>query len=204
MKRNPLNHPRVFNDSTWAMGYYERNKKNNRKVGKRICRILKQHNFNGIKVLDAGCGFAGVSMQIAKYCPEIHIHAVDLSEPLIDLGNKFVQAQNMQSRIDLSIANVENLSAFPDNSFDCVVSSFVLHIVENPEKMLAELERVCKPEGIIILTDLRRGTLARIAPKLKKSFSYKEFKTCIQHAPIRKGSIGKGPFWSDYISYQPI
>lgn len=40
---------------------------------------------------------------------------------------------------------------YSDNSFDKVVAGNVIHILSNPELALKELERVCKPRGLIII-----------------------------------------------------
>ena len=42
---------------------------------------------------------------------------------------------------------------FADATFDCVVAQFVITLVENPEKMLAECHRVVRPGGRIILVN---------------------------------------------------
>ena len=47
--------------------------------------------------------------------------------------------------------NAENLSAFKDGSFDWVYSSHCLEHLNNPNKAIAEMVRVLKPDGILIL-----------------------------------------------------
>ncbi len=44
--------------------------------------------------------------------------------------------------------DAENL-AFPYNSFDCIISTYVFCSVPNPVKGLKELRRVCRPDGKI-------------------------------------------------------
>jgi ubiquinone/menaquinone biosynthesis C-methylase UbiE len=51
---------------------------------------------------------------------------------------------------------------YPDESFDAVVSTFMLCSVEDPATVLAEARRVLKPEGQLILLEHVRGT-GRIA-----------------------------------------
>jgi phosphatidylethanolamine/phosphatidyl-N-methylethanolamine N-methyltransferase len=43
--------------------------------------------------------------------------------------------------------------AFPDDSFDVVVAMFVMTVVPEPEKVMRELARVCKPGGEVMLVN---------------------------------------------------
>jgi phosphatidylethanolamine/phosphatidyl-N-methylethanolamine N-methyltransferase len=53
---------------------------------------------------------------------------------------------------DVLVMDAHDFS-FPDESFDCVVSQFVITLVENPERVLSECARVTKPGGEIILVN---------------------------------------------------
>ena len=50
--------------------------------------------------------------------------------------------------------NCEDLSQYPDNFFDVIFGNFVIHLVENPDKMIKEVKRVLKPEGKIMFSVL--------------------------------------------------
>jgi ubiquinone/menaquinone biosynthesis C-methylase UbiE len=47
-------------------------------------------------------------------------------------------------------ANILSLD-FPDSSFDKVVAGNVIHLLDEPMKALNELDRVCKPGGMLII-----------------------------------------------------
>ena len=66
MKRADLFHPRVFSDEEWAEGYYQRNAKNIQQVGKRFVQLLEKSGFKGGRILDSGCGFGAVAIELAK------------------------------------------------------------------------------------------------------------------------------------------
>ena len=40
---------------------------------------------------------------------------------------------------------------YPDERFDVVIAANVIHLLDEPEKALQELSRVCRPGGRIIL-----------------------------------------------------
>jgi SAM-dependent methyltransferase len=55
-------------------------------------------------------------------------------------------------KADCAIINLEDLSIFQSNIFDYVICNHVLEHVDNIEKCLSEMIRVCKPKGKIILS----------------------------------------------------
>lgn len=198
MKQIDLFHPRVFDDQAWADGYYRRNRKNIEQIGKRLARLLKTMGFEGGTILDVGCGFATVPVEIAKVFPDAKITGIDLGEPLLDIGRTLIKKEKFENQIVLLNGDAHHLQ-YEDNSFDVVINSFLLHIVENPIQMLNEIERVTKPEGIILITDLRRGFLAYFIKKFRTAYTLEEASDVIKKSKIRRGKSSTGPFWWDYI-----
>lgn len=197
MKRSEIFHSRVFDDQEWAEGYYKRNAWNISQTGKRLAKILMSGGFKSGKILDAGCGFAAVPIEIAKVFPDVQIIGIDLGEPLLEIGNRLVHENGFEKRITLMKGDVLQLP-FKDNDFDAVISSYMLHIVEDPVVMLNEIERVAKPDARIMITDLRRGLLANVSKKLRTAFSLEEALEIINKSSLRTGKSLKGPFWWDY------
>jgi ubiquinone/menaquinone biosynthesis C-methylase UbiE len=60
------------------------------------------------------------------------------------------QKQRNISNIVFEVGDSCNL-AFEDGTFDVIIASNVLHLLFEPEKSLAEIRRVLKPDGIAIL-----------------------------------------------------
>jgi ubiquinone/menaquinone biosynthesis C-methylase UbiE len=198
MKRAELFHPRVFTDSDWSLGYYKRNARNIKMVGQRFAGLLKSSGFSGTTVLDTGCGFGAVPIEIARAFPGVRITGVDLSEPLLEMARSFAEKEGVSDRIVFSTGDVHSLE-FPDNSFDLTVNTFMLHVVEDPVAMLNELERVTRDDGRIMITDLRRIWLGAVVRKLKTAYTLEEAVGVIGQSRLRKGSASKGPFWWDYM-----
>jgi ubiquinone/menaquinone biosynthesis C-methylase UbiE len=198
MKQNDLFHPRVFNDQEWAEGYHARNRKSIQKVGQRLVKLLKSMGFTGGTVLDVGCGFATVPIEIAKAFPEATITGIDLGEPLLEIGRKLIKNNGLENHVSLLNGDAQNIQ-YEDSSFDLVINSFLLHIVENPIQMLNEIERVAKPGAIILMTDLRRGFLAYLIKKFRTAYTLEEASELLMKSEIRRGRFASGPFWWDYI-----
>jgi len=198
MKQIDLFHPRVFRDQDWAEGYYKRNRKSIEKVGQRLARLLKSMGFTEGTILDVGCGFATVPIEIAKAFPKAKITGIDLGEPLLKIGRKLINNNGLENQIVLLNGDAQNLQ-YDDSSFDLVINSFLIHIVEDPIQMLNEIERVAKPEGIILITDLRRGFLAYIIKKFRTAHTLEEATGLLGKSKISYGRFASGPFWWDYI-----
>lgn len=198
MKQNDLFHPRVFNDQEWADGYYKRNKGNIKKVGKRFAKLLKTIGFTHGNILDVGCGFASVPIEIAKSFPDAKITGIDLAEPLLGIGRTLICKEGLEKQITILKGDAQNLQ-YENDTFDIVINTFLLHIVENPISMLNEIDRVAKPEAKILITDLRRGLLAYFIRKFRTAYTLKEATDIIKNSKIRKGRFSSGLFWWDYI-----
>jgi ubiquinone/menaquinone biosynthesis C-methylase UbiE len=198
MKRAELFHPRVFDDETWALTYHKRNRSNIRRMGGRLAELLEKSGFTDGRILDAGCGFGAVTIELAKRFPRAEIQAVDLGRPLLNLAEKDAQTAGVADRISFGLGDVHQLD-FEDHAFDLTVNTFMLHVVEHPVRMLAEIERVTGPGGRILITDLRRIWLGLVVKKLKTAFTLDEARQVIEKSSLRPGRYGKGPFWWDYF-----
>ncbi len=199
MKRAELFHPRIFDDKEWAKGYYKRNAKNIENVGKRFVELLKVSGFKKGRILDAGCGFGAVAIQIVKNFPGTEIIGIDMGEPLLVLAEDLAKKEDVNDSIEFRKGDVQ-ITGFEENEFDLVINTFMLHVVEDPVLMLNEIERVTKPQGIIMITDLRRIWLARLVKKLKTAFTLDEAVEIINKSNLRNGKAKNGPFYWDYLA----
>lgn len=199
MKRKALFHPRVFSDPAWAASYHRRNVDFIQKTAKRLANLLERSGFNEGDVLDAGCGFGAVSLELARRFPRARVHGVDLAEPLLDMARVEARRESLASRVVLSPGDVEDLD-FPDDSFDLSISSFMLHIVERPTRMLDELERVTRTGGIILVTDLRRGLSGLFNRKIRTALTAREAVELIDRSTLRPGKLTRGWRVFDYLA----
>jgi len=72
-------------------------------------------------------------------------------ESYLITDKRFVDAKPLNNLISFEVANVEDLP-FPDSSFDRVLSTCLLHHLDDPERGLREMRRVVKAGGLISLT----------------------------------------------------
>lgn len=119
-------------------------------AAQKMCRDCQQFIKKNSKILDLGCGSAIVGKKFQK-----HFQAEILGVDIID---KRVE------KIPFQLYNGRNLH-FPDNCFDTVLISYVLHHAKDPKCLLKEAKRVTN-DKIIIYEDLPEGFLSKIRCKI--------------------------------------
>ena len=111
------------------------------------------------RVLDVATGTADVAIQTIKRTNVEHVTGLDLSEGMLSYGRKKVTAAGMNDQIVLVQGDSENLP-YPDGHFDAVTVSFGVRNFENLEKGLAEMLRVLRPGGKVVILEFSRITFA--------------------------------------------
>lgn len=96
------------------------------------------------KILDVGCGDGRLARAIRANCPDVIIHGCDLSAAALARS----VGLNRHYVVDL---NCEVLPE-PDGSFDLVIASEVIEHLIQPDRVLAELTRVLRQGGHVLLT----------------------------------------------------
>ncbi|BAV00028.1 MULTISPECIES: bifunctional demethylmenaquinone methyltransferase/2-methoxy-6-polyprenyl-1,4-benzoquinol methylase UbiE [Aurantimicrobium] len=108
------------------------------------------------RVLDLAAGTGTSSAALAK--SGAHVVAADFSPGMIEVGRK---KHGKNPLIEFVQADATALP-FEDNSFDAVTMSFGLRNVVQPKKALAELYRVTKPGGRIVICEFSTPPAAPI------------------------------------------
>ncbi len=108
------------------------------------------------RALDIGTGPGQIVLKLAKRLKLWKFTGIDRSGSMIAQGQKSLAAlPEVAGRVEFHTADGNHL-AFPDASFDLVMCNSVLHHLAEPANLLAEMSRVAKPGGGILLRDLRR------------------------------------------------
>lgn len=107
---------------------------------------FRYSTFAGKKVLEIGVGQGTDLMQFAKGGAECH--GVDITDNHLTLTKKNFELQ--QREVDLRKADATQLP-FPDGYFDCVYSFGVMHHIPEIEKVIAEVYRVLRPGGVLMI-----------------------------------------------------
>ena len=114
-------------------------------------KAIKKILNNPKEILDIATGTADFAISAAKHT-EANITGIDISDQMINVGNKKIQQKKLNNRIKLSIEDSENLP-FHDNSYDAITAGFGVRNFENLEKGLQEINRVLKPKGVLVILE---------------------------------------------------
>lgn len=101
--------------------------------------------IKGKKVLDIACGEGYGSNLLAEYAEQVT--GVDISEEAIFHAAIAYKKENLRFKHG-SVLNIP----FNEETFDVVVCFETLEHVSNHQKMISELKRVLRPEGILIIS----------------------------------------------------
>jgi len=107
----------------------------------------------GIKVLDACAGTGDLALVIASQCRDIELTGMDICPDMLEIARQKFKQAGMEKRIDFMTADLRNLP-LSDESFDYITAAFGIRNVPQVEKALAEMKRVVKKGGKIIVLEL--------------------------------------------------
>ena len=135
-----------FDFKFMALGYKFRDLRLPRK------NILKELGIEpGFHVLDYGCGPGSYIVPLAELVGESgKVYALDIHSLAIQKVKDIASKKQM--------ANVETIlsdcqTGLPDNSLDVVLLYDIFHHLSDRDKVLKELHRVLKPDGILSFSD---------------------------------------------------
>ena len=102
----------------------------------------------GDRVLEVG---VGTGLSLPFYPSDCHVSGIDLSEAMLDRARERVEELG-RTDIDLRRMDASALS-YPDETFDHVLAPYVISVVPEPETVMAEIRRVCKPGGTVMVVN---------------------------------------------------
>lgn len=101
-------------------------------------------------VLDVACGPGIVACEFAKHAAKVV--GIDFTPAMIEQAKQRQQNQGLEN-IEWHTGDAMHLP-FPDDWFDLVVTRYSFHHLLDPVGALAEMKRVCKPGGIVLIADV--------------------------------------------------
>ena len=102
----------------------------------------------GDRVLDIACGTGNLAIPAARLGAEVT--GVDIASNLLEQARKRAASEGVKVRFDEGDA--EQLS-YADGQFDIVMSMFGAMFAPRPERVAAEMVRVCRPGGRIAMAN---------------------------------------------------
>jgi len=112
---------------------------------------IKKLSINTSKILDIATGTADFAISASKYT-NATITGIDISQGMLDVGVDKIAKKGLTDRIDLQLADSENLP-FKENSYDAITAGFGVRNFENLNKGLSEMHRTLKPGGVVAILE---------------------------------------------------
>lgn len=104
--------------------------------------------LNPVTILEVG---VGTGLTLSQYPSAAHITGVDVSREMLAGAAKRVRKEDA-ARILLKPMDAEAMD-FDTDSFDCVTVPYVLSVTPNPDRLVSEVRRVCRPGGDIVIVN---------------------------------------------------
>jgi len=115
----------------------------------RLERVIEDLDIPpGAQVLEVG---AGTGTSFPAYPAHCSVTGVDLAPDMLARARQKIAANGWR-HLQVIEMNALDLK-FPDNSFDYVMAFHVVTVVPDPVRMIAEVKRVCKPNGKIVIVN---------------------------------------------------
>lgn len=153
----------------------------NGKVNRQLCKEVAALIEHSDKVIECACGTGMITKYIAPKCEELI--ATDFSIGMLKQAKR--NCRDFPN-VKIKKANIMELK-YKDEEFDKVIAGNVIHLLDEPDAALSELERVCKKGGKIIIPTYvnnenigKPSKFVRIIEKFgagfKCQFNYKTYK----------------------------
>ena len=115
----------------------------------RYIREGVKKSFDGLRVLDVGCGGGLLSEPMARL--GAHVVALDASEATINVARHHARTQELE--IDYRVGTVDQIH---DESFDLILNMEVVEHVDDVETFISSCARCLKPDGVMFLSTINR------------------------------------------------
>ncbi len=115
----------------------------------KVVKIVSDKKPENILDIATGTGDLAISLTATNAKAII---GLDISDGMLEVGRNKISAKELDDIISMVIGDSEDLP-FKDNTFDAITVAFGVRNFENLEKGLAEILRVLKPNGIIVILE---------------------------------------------------
>jgi ubiquinone/menaquinone biosynthesis C-methylase UbiE len=109
-----------------------------------LCEFKK-----GMKVLDVSSGRGTQSIYYAKTFG-VQVTGLDISQEMINTATNRAKGEGLSEQVNFVLGDSQNLP-FSDNFFDVVINECAVGIPDNSQKVLDEMLRVVKQNGVVAI-----------------------------------------------------
>lgn len=115
--------------------------------------FIKEYLYEGMKILDTGCGAGRYSIEFANMGCKVTLF--DISDEQLRIAQKKINEQNVNHNIEgIFQGDIKDLSSFENESFDMIIcyGAPLSYIIDDRECVISEFYRVLKHKGVLALS----------------------------------------------------
>lgn len=121
--------------------------------GRRVA-IRGMNLRSGARVLEVG---VGTGLSLSAYPEDVRVTGVDISPEMLRRARTRADLRGLVQVADLRVMDARAID-YDDASFDVVVAMYVVSVTPEPEQVIAEMRRVCRPAGQLVIVNHFRTT----------------------------------------------
>lgn len=118
-------------------------------------RLVIESGISSGLALEVGPGPGYLGLEWLKNTKNTTLKGLDISDDMIAIARKNASEYGLSDRVEYVKSDAQKMP-FEDNYFDAVFTNGSLHEWAYPEENINEINRVLKPGGRYLLSDLRR------------------------------------------------
>ncbi|HSR65430.1 MAG TPA: malonyl-ACP O-methyltransferase BioC [Xanthomonadaceae bacterium] len=163
-------------------------------VEARLLESLAFHEATPATVLDVGCGPGRASAALQEHWPKARVLALDLALPMLRAARRTAGGWRPFARRPQPLCADVRALPFAGSSVDVVFSNLCVQWVEDLPALFAELRRVLRPGGLLLLSTFGPETLQELreafaqadaAPHVSPFADIARFGDALMHAGFR-------------------
>jgi SAM-dependent methyltransferase len=140
------------------------------------------------RIADIGCGSGEITSRLAARYPEAELVGVDILEGSVAYARK--RYSSLAPRVRFEQGDAFELT-FADARFDLVVCRHMTQSVPEPQKVLAELHRICRPGGWVHVLSEDYAMIHAAAGALDPDRLWHEGVIAFAHATGSDAKVGR-------------
>ncbi|NEQ71415.1 MAG: class I SAM-dependent methyltransferase, partial [Symploca sp. SIO2D2] len=109
---------------------------------------LRSREFADLQILDAGCGSGHRAIEIAKAFPKATVDAFDISASSVDIAREQVSFDGVGN---IHFEQSDLLEYNTNKKYDIIISTGVVHHLENPQHGIEVLSRCLRDSGFLVI-----------------------------------------------------
>lgn len=137
----------------------------------RLSAWVNEPQFSGT-ALDLGCGPGDISYRFAKAFPLSKLHAVDGSEPMINVAVAALSS-DLKERLCFILGRLPDV-ILPQSGYEIIFSNSLLHHLPDPQTLWQTVKNYARPGTRIIIMDLLRPANLAVAQNMVQDYTMNE------------------------------